>query len=138
MTYATLQDLIDRFGEEEVSQLADRDRDGEIDAAVIARALEEADALVDSYVARRYTIPLAETPVLLRRLAGDIARHALFKDDPPEPVSTAYRQAVSTLRDIAAGRALLNIEGDEPARSGDVVLSDGPDRTFSRDTLKGF
>lgn len=138
MTYATQQDLIDRFGEAELRELADRDGDDVIDAAVVGAALNDASNRIDSYIGQRYDLPLATTPPLLEQLCCDIARHRLFKDDPPEIVSVNYNHALRALRDIADGRASLDLGGAEPAPAGDAVLTTGPDRVFTKDTLKGF
>lgn len=138
MTYATQQDLIDRFGESEIEQVADRDGDSAIDAAVTAAALGDADKLIDGYVAGRYGLPLATVPPLIVALACDIARYKLHKDQPPETVRNNYQDALRQLRDIAAGTLKLDVAGVEPARSGDAILIDAPDREFTRDTLKGF
>ena len=64
MPYATLDDLIERAGETEIRQIADRDRDGAIDADVVEAALTDADNLVNGYVAAKYTVPLASVPAV--------------------------------------------------------------------------
>lgn len=138
MAYATQQDLIDRFGEEDILQLADRDEDGAIDAAVTAKALADADALIDGYVGKRHDLPLAQVPPLLTRLAVDLAYFFLFRTGPTEDARKAYDAAQRFLRDIASGAAVLDVAGSEPARDGQVVLAAGPTRVFDRDTLKGF
>ena len=51
MTYAVQQDMIDRFGEAELLEVADRDGDLVIDAAVMADALSDADETINGYVA---------------------------------------------------------------------------------------
>ena len=71
MTYASQQDLIDRFGETELKQLTDRDLDDAIDAVVVEQALADADKTIDAYIGRRYDLPLASTPALLIGLACD-------------------------------------------------------------------
>lgn len=140
MPYATLQDLIDRFGEDELIALTDRADPpaGAIDAEVVAAALASADAQIDGYVGSRYDLPLTATPPLLNDLACDLARYRLFKDIPTEVVIKNHDDAMKTLRDIAAGRASLDIGGSEPAAAGDGPRISAPDRIFTSDTLKGF
>lgn len=141
MDYATQQDLIDRFGTEELIELTDRADPpaGAIDATVVARALADAGDAIDSYIARRYDLPLPSTPGRLTRIACDLARYFLHADDPTEAVETAYKDAIQFLRDVADGRAVLDIAGAEPAASsaGAPEVS-GPGRVFSRDTMEGF
>ena len=76
MGYATQQDLVERFGEEELIQLTDREHAQLIVADVIDRALSDADAEIDSYLGVRYTLPLVSIPVLLVGVAANIARPA--------------------------------------------------------------
>lgn len=110
MTYATQQNLIDRFGEDELIQLTDRASTGDIDATVISRALGDADATINGYLAARYTLPLeAPLPEILERLACDIARYALFDDQVTEIVEKRYKDAIALLRDVSAGRAELGL-----------------------------
>jgi phage gp36-like protein len=136
MTYAVQQDLIDRFGDAELKQVADRNADGVIDAAVVNAALADADLVIDGYVGKRYDLPLASAPALLKTLACDIARHRLHKDAPPEVVAKNYDVALRQLRDIADGRLALDVAGSEPARDGATVRKSGPDRAFTSETLQ--
>ena len=50
--YADMGDMVARFGELEVLQIADRNADGEIDAEVVAVALADASAEIDAYLGR--------------------------------------------------------------------------------------
>ena len=138
MTYATQQDLENRFGEDDIRQLADRDGDGVADAAIVTDALTDADETINTYLALQYDLPLSPVPAALVRIASAIAYCYLFKSDPPEGVRKDHDAAIGTLRDIAAGRARLDVAGDEPEPAGQVVMTDGPGRVFDRDTLKGF
>ena len=138
MPDAVAGDLIDRYGEDELIQLADRDGDGDWDAAVVDRALVDASELMDGYLARRYQLPLSEVEPMLVGLACDIARYRLQTINPLEVVTENYRQALKALRDIADGRVRLSVGGAEPEAGGGTVLVDGPDRVFTRDTLRGF
>lgn len=138
MTYATQQNLVDRFGSEELLALADRDGDDAVDTAVVDAALADADALIDSYIGRRYTLPLASTPARLVTVAATIARYELAADRPTEQMRQDYDDAVAWLRDVAAGRAELQIEGDEPTGEAVTIKTSGPERVFSRTTLRGF
>lgn len=138
MTYATQQDLIDRFGNDELLQLADRDGNSILDAEIIAKALSDADTLIDSHVGVRYDLPLVSTPALLNQLASDIARYRLYKDGATEQVNDRYKDALRQLRAIAAGTAVLDIAGDQPTAAGAVVKSSGPARIFTDKTLGEF
>jgi len=138
MTYATQQDLIDRFGNDELLQLADRDLDDAVDAAVVDGALADADELINTYIRKQYKLPLATAPDRLVKLAADIARYNLHEEVPTEHVTKAYDDALKFLKDIAAGRAELDVAGVEPEAQGDAVKISASDRVFTSDTMEGF
>lgn len=144
MAYATLQDLIDRFGAEELIQRTDRTNlpPTTIDATVVAAAIADAEALVDGYIAKAYRLPLAEVPPVLTRMVADIARYYLLGEVAAKdtPAARAYEQAISWLRDVARGVvALVQASTDAPApQSGPAVTIAGPSRIMSRDTLRGL
>lgn len=140
MTYASQQNLIDRFGEDELIQLTDRQSLGVIDATVINRALADADALINGYLVGRYTLPLA-TPVpnVLERLACDIARYSLYEFKPTETVEIRYRDALELLRDVSKGRAELGLDNtdNQPAsKSLAEISSTAP--VWRRENSDGF
>ena len=77
MSYAAQSNLIERFGEAMLVALTDRAAvaTGAVDAAVIARALIDTDAIIDGYLATRYLLPLSDVPQLPRsRLPETVPR----------------------------------------------------------------
>lgn len=141
MSYATQQDLIDRFGAPELVDLTNRGEEstGEVDGTMVAAALDEADAEINSYLARRMTTPVAPVPGQVKRIATDIARYRLFKDNPPDHVVRLYRDAVAWL--VRAGNGEVSLgDGMNPTApaSGGAPMVDTPGRTFSPETLGGF
>jgi len=132
MTYATQQDLIDRFGETELVQLSNRAGGATVDATVVDRALADADAEIDSYLAARYTLPLSPVPEVVARLAADMARFYLYDDRATEQVSKRYDNAVKLLKSIAAGAVSIGVDSSDaqPAADGGAQI-DANDRVFS-------
>ena len=102
MTYATQADLVTRFGEEDLIRLTDRADPplDAIDSAVVAAALADAEAVIDGYVATRYTLPLATTPLLLRQIECDLAWFILQRGNPTEDAQkigrASWRERVSS------------------------------------------
>ncbi|MDM5070820.1 DUF1320 domain-containing protein [Aeromonas bestiarum] len=95
MSYASVNDMVIRFGEAELWRLAmtpagELDQaaitialqdagaliDGELDQAVITIALQDAGSLFDGYLAGRYPLPLAHIPSALVPICADIATTA--------------------------------------------------------------
>ncbi len=142
MTYATTQSMTDRVGDAMLVMLTDR---GEtplnvIDATVMARALADADAVIDGYLAARYVLPLAATPALIADIAGAIALWKLHVTSPEDKVKSDYDAAIKTLRDIASGLIRVpDAAGVQPASSGDqgVAITDR-ERPFTADNMKGW
>lgn len=140
MTYATLQNLKDRFGEDELIQLTDRDNLGTINTTVVDRALADADAQINGYLSVRYTLPLsAPVPTELERIACDLARYALYEDRVTEIVEKRYDAAIRKLRDVAAGHAGLGVDdtGNEQTSSNVAEMS-ATTPVFRRADSEGF
>lgn len=138
MTYATQQNMIDRFGDAEIKRIADRDGDGAIDAAVMTRALADADAEIDSYIGTVFALPLSSVPARVVDLAEVVALYKLYASNPPEDVRARYKDAVAFLERVAKGQATLpGLDGLAPPTAGGVKVS-APDPIFTRDTLEEF
>lgn len=140
MTYASLEDLVERAGMDEIVQVADRDGDLIPDPEVIGAALIHADNLANGYLAGRYTLPFSTVPDLLRTWATAIARYHLHRDGAPEYVTADYKDALAGLRDVQRGAISLPLpSGGEPAAtSAGDHLSASPRQVFTDDFLRGW
>ncbi|MBL8500038.1 MAG: DUF1320 domain-containing protein [Nitrosomonas sp.] len=140
MTYATQQNMIDRFGESELIELTDRGGNDVIDVAVLSLALVDADATINGYLAARYTLPLANpVPEMLERFACDIARYALYDDEVKEAIETRYKDAIAYLRDVSTGKADLGVSdtSNKPASTATAQMS-STTPVFRREDSRGF
>ncbi len=127
--YAVKQDMIDRFGNQEIVQLTDRavPPAGTIDDTVLGKSLDDADGVIDSHLASRYPLPLASVPKILKRYACDIARYFLYEDSAGEAVRRAFEDALKFLRSVADGTVSLGLDGANQAVSqsaGSVSFND--------------
>ncbi|MBN9243382.1 MAG: DUF1320 domain-containing protein [Mesorhizobium sp.] len=140
MTYASLSDLVERAGEIEILDTADRDHDGIADADVIQAALEAADEAINGYLAVRFRLPLTTVAPVVQRWAVSIARYHLHRNGPPDYVVRDYRDAFAELEKAVAGK--LNVPGADgttpAASSGGATVSEGPEPAFTRDKLGGW
>ena len=113
--YCTRAQLGLFLGEEELAALSDRDNTGAADEARIADALVYADGVINGYVARRYSLPLAVIPRLLTELARDLAHYRLYTQAPLEHVKDAYEAALKQLQHISDGLLVLDlVDGETP------------------------
>lgn len=149
--YVSKRDLIDRYGDETVAMLADRDGDADEDVDPVARAIADAEAEINSYIGNRYDLPLpgvididepsanTDVPTPLRRVAVDIAiyRLAPSHDMLTREQRKRYDDAIKWLEGVAAGSISLGIADTAPAVGGGLVVTSNP-RIFTRDTTDGL
>jgi len=139
MSYATTEQLSARIGESEVANLtlgltppADTDK--------LAQALQDAEALIDSYLGKRYKTPvaIADAPIL-EAVACDIARFYLYTDHPTEAVQTRYKQRVMWLAEVAVGKISLGLADNQsaPGRVTSVTRTDTT-RSLTKESMAGY
>lgn len=140
MSYGALSDLIERAGELEILQVADRDDDGIADPTVVAAALDAAGQTIDAYLGIRYALPLASVPAIVLKWSVSIARYHLHRDGAPDQVVRDYKDALTELRDAGAGRlAIPDLSGAEPPKNGTggaIGASSPP--VFTDQSLEGY
>jgi phage gp36-like protein len=135
--YATQADLEDRFGVDELTQLTDRVGSGMPHPAIVARALADADAEIDGYLASRYELPLATVPPMLVRVACDIARYRLWEDRASEEVRLRYEDARRMLESIARGMVSLG-PPEANAAQALATMNPGNARVMTRNGTGGY
>jgi phage gp36-like protein len=139
MTYAVQADLVERFGELEMVQLTDRQGLGIIDADVLDRALQDADAEINGYIGSRVTLPLTSVPKILVGYACDIARYKLYADDPIENVRNRYKDAIRFLELVGQGKLSLGVTTEnEPVATAGGVKASTPCSVFNDSSLAGY
>lgn len=141
MPYVTLQQLIDRYGEPALVAVTDRAQfaTGVVDEASVDRAIADADAVIDGYLARRYQLPLTEPQPLLVKIAGSLVFYGLHTYQPDEKIVADQKEALAMLRDISAGTVALTAAGLEAANVGGsgARITDRA-RQITQDNMKGF
>lgn len=139
MTYATQQDLIDRFGNTEIAQLTDRDGDGAIDTVVVDQALLDADQVIDGYLQSRHALPLPNVPQVLVTYACDIARYRLYDERATEQVRRRYEDALKFLQMVGQGKVSLGLDaaGEAAPSAGGPSIA-APDPVFTQESLQDY
>jgi phage gp36-like protein len=115
MTYATRDDMIKAFGEDELIELTDRAETGAIDDEILAAALVSACSEIDGYVGRVAELPLTVVVPQLRQLALTIARYRLSTDQGEGRARLDYEDAVRILERIAQGMIKLDLPAEDEA-----------------------
>ena len=115
VAYATVADMVSRFGEAEMIRLTTPD--GADMVAVVAQpaqaALNEASAVIDTYLRRRYRVPLDVAPLEIRRAACILARYDLASAGsrtPSDLMTTERKDVTGWLREISTGNARLDLD----------------------------
>ena len=140
--YITQTDLSGQISNAQLIQLTDDAKTGLVDTTKIDKAIAEAEAEVNGYVATKRSVPLASPiPDLVKQLCVDIAIYRLFhrRQRVPDDVRKSYEDAVAKLKDISKGLLTLGID-PPPAESSKAASGEvfGPERMFDRDKLGGF
>jgi phage gp36-like protein len=142
--YANQANLIDRYGQRELVQVTDKavPPTGGIVAAVVDRALADADAEIDARLGLRYAVPLtAPVPPLVIDIACRIARYKLHEDRPSDKIRRDYEDAVKLLVDVAAGKAMIpGLAAPLPGSSGEgqnvgAYAVRAPEAVFTADLI---
>ena len=140
MAYATIADMEQRLDPVALGQLTKQVvSSAEYNAAINAE-LEQASAVVDSYAGARYTLPL-ETSVRVTQITVDITAYELEKNRATvrETDRQAYEDAMKFLRDLSAGRAVLDQPaGADPQTTSAAVKVTDKTRAFSDTNLEGY
>lgn len=165
MAYATLNDLVARYGERELIQLTDLVNmpPSAIDADRVQIALDDASAVVDSYVGQVYALPLQGcakpvtvpgadpeymAPPQLVRITCDLARFNLYDDLAPESeVASRQKAALKELDSLAQGKTVLSCPwGGQPGTplvsnaqtGGEDVAYSFSCRSITDETMRGY
>jgi phage gp36-like protein len=135
MAYATVTDMISRFGTEElirISTPAGQDMDGVV-RQVVDAALEDASALMDSYIRRRYQTPLDVPPPEVTACCCNMARFNLATGDGKtcsDEIKARNDRAERWLRDIAKGDVRLDLQEVAPTTEETAEVYLGREPTF--------
>lgn len=114
--YCTLDDIEKHTSTPTLIQLTSDDGQEIVDKTVVEEALLYSSALIDGYLRGRYSLPLDICFPLLRVLAVDLSVYRLYsrrmRNEMPEVIETAYKNAIATLRDLQKGVISLQSEND--------------------------
>lgn len=142
MAYSALTDILDQMEERILIQLTDDAKLGAVNQDVVAEAIADADAEIDSYCGNRYDVPLATATAMIAKISRDIAMYNLYgrrPNGPSETVKERYANAVRFLKDVSAGRVSLGANAPETSSGGGPASTTSrEDRIFTRDTLRNF
>ena len=142
--YSTISDIQKLIGEDELIKLSSDQETADND--IIERAISDADAEINSYLATRYLTPLiSPIPTIIRKFSVDIAIYNLAsrRDAENEIRTQRYKDSIKFLTNVSKGIVDIPAQSAagetalESAQTNEVTISN-PQRIFSRASLQGF
>ena len=147
MSYATHSDVQQRMGSVAYVQLTDDAGTGAADEAKVTEARSAAESEVNSYLGRRYAVPInvaahAELQSLLRSVTLDLVEYRLHSRRPPVPADVAVKRTagIDWLQQVAVGKAVLPSLTELAGRASEGVVAEvsGSSRVWSREEAEGL
>ena len=129
--YASVDDMVRRFGEVEMIRLTTPDgQDAEtVQRDPAERALIDASGVIDGYLRKRYQVPMEIAPQEVQRAACMLARYDLQLGEQKNPSQQAKDERDSVmrwLRDISEGKVLLDLAEVSPGDDSFAQYADRP------------
>ena len=131
MPYCTQTDIEKQIPATKVTELTDDEGTGAKVAERVTEAIAKADALIDSYCGAVEAVPFTVVPAIVKQHSITIAVYFLYsrRVGIPDHVEKNFNNAVSHLKDISTGKAVL-----APTTSADVAAS--PQASHTSDDKK--
>jgi len=140
MAYCVEADLLTQISDAQLISLTDDNNTGEIGSTIVTQSIADADAEIDGWIGKKYEVPLATVPDLVKKLSIDIALYNLFGRSRlvPEDRKDRYQNAITFLKAVSAGKASLGEDDPEGSPVSATIVTTTSTRVFTRDNLEGF
>lgn len=149
MAYCTVDEIFGAVKEDALNTMLGTDYIEDLEERkkavthLIAQAIEDADAEINGYLAKRYEVPLKIIPKVLNKFSKDISvynlasRSGIQEDSGEKTVLTRYNAAIKFLENVAKGLIEIGVtKSQEAAATGFNMKSSK--RLFSRESMKGW
>lgn len=122
MAYLTVLEYVARYGERETGLLTNEtaqiggSNDPAYDAPKVESAIVDATEEIEGYIARRYSVPLASPPRIVKGWVGAITRLKLAEGTGRvgEAIKDAADRAYAQLAQLVAAKFNLPVDEDAP------------------------
>ena len=121
--YATIADLELAYGATFILKLSDRDGARQRNDAALNAVLIRATSLANSYIDKKYAVPLTTPPDFLVSAVMDVAVYMQSRDrvTGTEEMRKRYEDALKLFEKVAKGEVTL--AGNEPASNPDTGMA---------------
>ena len=129
--YCNIDDIIKRLSEKELILLSS-DNDN-IDTETVNTAIADADAIIDSYLAKAYNLPLDNIPNIIKKISVELAIIHLNdkRTQNDEAIEIRRKNVLNLLDKIAKKQIIIN-----PNQNNDIqskkILFHSKNRLFKR------
>lgn len=142
MPYSVKADIQKQISDVELAQISS-DSGSVIDDNVINKAIVDADSIIDSYIAKKYTVPLVTVPARINQLSVTIALYLLFsrrssRQGMDATIEKNYDDAIRFLELAAKGTVTIGIDPPPASSSDQSAEFKANDRRFTEESMKGF
>jgi phage gp36-like protein len=140
--YSTKSDILNYLSDVELAQLTS-ESGNVIDDVVVGKAIAGADSIIDSYLGKKFSVPLATTPPIVNQKSTMIAIYNLYsrragQTAMNETVEKNYNDAIKWLAAAAEGDVSIGEDPPPAAPSPGGSKFKANDRTFTKESLKGM
>ncbi|OMQ01696.1 hypothetical protein BW722_06870 [Lawsonia intracellularis] len=124
--YVQYKDLQTQFGEAEMLALCG-DEDGNIDMPRLTEVINQTSSEADSYLGKRYVVPVEPVPPVLRFIVGDMVRYRLTSAEALETslIVQRYQQAIVWLTKVSQGEIVLPLPTTVNSEEQMVIIDAG-------------
>lgn len=124
--YVQYKDLQIQFGEAEMLALCG-DEDGNIDMPRLTEVINQTSSEADSYLGKRYVVPVEPVPPVLRFIVGDMVRYRLTSAEALETslIVQRYQQAIVWLTKVSQGEIVLPLPTTVNSEEQMVIIDAG-------------
>lgn len=135
MGYCTEEDITKKYGKTKVAQLSGSPSGQDIESDAVGEAIESADALIEGYAGKRYSMPFTTVPIIIKNLSRDLAFLELKKGSKMGWSERDERQngtLIKLLKDMGAGRVEIGADDTTETVAGPVDSFKSNTRIFTR------
>jgi phage gp36-like protein len=145
MGYCTKDDLLLTMSEENLILITDVEQTDELNAAVLARAIDDATAEVNYYLAGKIELPFSTVPDIIRKFTVIITTYNLSvtsRAGAKEDQKLRFEQVMGKLNDVKTGKTTLSALDPTGAIIGTstqrITYHTDSIRVFTEDSLKYY
>lgn len=143
MNYCTLEDIRGHVPEARLVEITDDNNPnntGKVNTAIVDKAIEESSATIDSYIGKRFRLPLPSVPSVLRSICIDLSIYNLYErvteTDVTDGMQLRYKNAIKQLERIAEGLNSIGISEEPIDDAGFAVSSNGGPSIFNLGSMR--